>query len=157
MISAMLRFPPGSLHLFPVLFRSERWPPKGLSAIFSGIMIFHSQPLSRIRMQQAPRSASFVQTLVFTIIPIIMVVVLLYLAVFGSSGFIRRHRMMVDLDRVENRLEERQTENTHIQREIRYIRTNEQILRHAITEELLLSEPGSMVYRFDPLPDPAND
>lgn len=120
-------------------------------------MIFRSQPLSRIRMQPAQRSATFIQTLLFTIIPALFIIVLLYLAVFGPSGFIRRHRMIVDLDRVENRLEERQTENTHIQREILYIRTNEQILRHAITEELLLNEPNSTVYRFDPLPDPAND
>lgn len=119
-------------------------------------MLFRTQsrPLPRLNVQPAPRASTLGQFLLFTVIPGIIIVALMYLAVFGPSGFIRRHRMLADLERVEDRLEERNRDNTHIQREIQHIRSDEQILRGAITEELLLAAPNSTVYRFEPLPEP---
>lgn len=119
-------------------------------------MLFRTQtrPLPRLDTQPPPRASTLGQILVFTVIPGLIISLLLYLAVFGPSGFIRRHRMLADLERVEDRLEERQRDNTHLQREIQHIRSNEQILRGAVTEELLLTAPNSTVYRFEPMPEP---
>lgn len=88
------------------------------------------------------------QWLLLKVIPTGIVLVLVYLAIFGPSGMIRRHRMVVDLESVQRRLSEHQEENALLDREIRQLKTDEQTVRRAITEDLLLVEPDSTIYRF---------
>ena len=99
--------------------------------------------------ESLPRSVSLGQWLILRALPWGLVVMFLYLAVAGPSGLIRRHKMVVELDRVQRGLEERQAENARLTREINQLRDDDPTVRRAITQELLLVAPGSTVYTFE--------
>ena len=96
-----------------------------------------------------PRPAPARWWLLVTGVPAVLVVVLLYLAVFGQSGLVRRHRLMVDLENVERRLKENESENARLLREIRQLKEDAPTMERAAAEELLLVPPGSTIYRFE--------
>lgn len=103
----------------------------------------------RTLQMDVPRPAPIGQWLVFKAVPRIIVVVLIYLTIFGPSGMIRRHRMVADLDKVKQHLEERQAENALLVREIQLLNEDKLAVERKITEELLLVPPSSTLYRFD--------
>lgn len=85
---------------------------------------------------------------VFNIIPVTLVVGIIYLAIFGETGLIRRMELRADLERTERKLDLTRQENLRLQREVLQLRDSETTLRRAAAEELLLVPPGSTVYRF---------
>jgi cell division protein FtsB len=108
-----------------------------------------------------PRPGSFGQWLIFKAVPRFIVVVLVYLTIFGPSGMIRRHRMVADLEKVKRRLEDRQAENALLVRDIQLISNQSSlsepdtaiaapniVLERKIAEDLLLVAPNSTIYRF---------
>jgi cell division protein FtsB len=88
--------------------------------------------------------------LVFLALPLMVLVVAVYTAIWGSSGLVRRSRLQRDLDRVAIELKETQEFNARLTREVAQLRTDELTVRRAVAEELLLVPPGSTVYRFGP-------
>jgi cell division protein FtsB len=89
------------------------------------------------------------QRLLLTVVPAFLVVGLVYAAIAGDDGLLRRHRMQVDLERVQRRLESMEAENARLAREVGQLRDDEATVRRAIAEELLLVPQGSTVYRFE--------
>lgn len=96
-----------------------------------------------------PRPAPAGRWLLLTGVPAILVMVLLYLAVFGSSGLVRRHRLVVDLENVERRRQEHEDENARLLREIQQLKGDGPTVERAAAEELLLVPPNSTIYRFE--------
>jgi cell division protein FtsB len=88
------------------------------------------------------------QRLLLTVVPAFLVVGLVYAAIAGDDGLYRRHRMQVDLERVQRRLVAVEAENARLAREVGQLRGDEATVRGAIAEELLLVPEGSTVYRF---------
>ncbi len=88
--------------------------------------------------------------LLWNILPGALVVVLIYLAVFGENGILRRHRMVAELEAAERRLAEVEVVNARLEREIAQLRGNDRAMARVAAEELLLVPPGSTVYRFAP-------
>lgn len=86
--------------------------------------------------------------LVWNILPALMVLGMIYLAVWGEDGLWARHRVDAELARTERRLAELDAENARLDREIRALQADPVAVRRAVTEELLLVPPGSTVYRF---------
>ncbi|MFZ5480060.1 MAG: FtsB family cell division protein [Myxococcota bacterium] len=89
------------------------------------------------------------QKLVLTVVPAFLVVGLVYAAIAGDDGLVRRHRMQVDLERVQRKLEALEAENARLAREVGRLREDEATVRRAIAEELLLVPADSTVYRFE--------
>jgi cell division protein FtsB len=84
-----------------------------------------------------------------TLVPAVAVVVLIHSTIMGENGLLRRHRMLMDLERAERKLLAVHAENARLEREVRQLRADETTVRRAVAEELLLVPPGSVVYRFE--------
>jgi cell division protein FtsB len=87
--------------------------------------------------------------LLLTLLPAAVVVGLVHATIMGESGLLRRHRMQADLERVQRKLATTQAENARLIREVRQLQNDEDTVRRAAAEELLLVPPGSIVYRFE--------
>ena len=88
--------------------------------------------------------------LFLNLLPAAMVIGIVYLAVFGESGLLRRHHMIGDLDAVQRRLANVQAQNATLRREISQLGADDETVKRAAAEELVLVPPGSTVYRFTP-------
>jgi cell division protein FtsB len=88
--------------------------------------------------------------LVWTVLPALLVIWVIYLAIWGEDGLWARHRIEVELTRTERRLSDLDAENARLAREVTALQGDATTLQRAATEELLLVPPGSTVYRFDP-------
>lgn len=86
--------------------------------------------------------------LVWNVVPSIVVLGIMYLAVFGDDGMFRRIRMHAELEKVERRLASMQEENLLLEREVDQLRNDPVTQKRAAAEELLLVPPGSTVHRF---------
>lgn len=91
----------------------------------------------------------FLRRMLWNVLPAALVVVIIYLAVFGENGILRRHRMVAELEAAERRLEEVELVNARLRREVTQIRADDATVARVAAEELLLVPPGSTVYRFD--------
>lgn len=87
---------------------------------------------------------------VFLALPLTVLVMAVYTAIWGSSGILRRSRLQHDLDRVAIELRDTREVNARLTREVAQLRADEPTVRRAVAEELLLVPPGSTVYRFGP-------
>ena len=88
--------------------------------------------------------------LLWTLLPACLVLGIIYLSVFGDNGLIRRHRLEVELARVERRLVNVETESALLRREVDQLQHDPVTLRRAVARDLLLVPPGSTVYRLQP-------
>lgn len=86
--------------------------------------------------------------LVWNVVPTILVLGIIYLAVFGDNGMIRRFHMNADVERVGHRLEAVQAENARLERVVDQLRNDPVTARRAAAEELMLVPANSAVYRF---------
>lgn len=87
--------------------------------------------------------------ILLALVPAFVVVGLIWAAIAGDNGLLRRHRMQMDLARVHRRLTSVEGENARLDRELVQLRTDETVVRRAIGEELLLVPAGSTIYRFE--------
>lgn len=135
----------------PAEKRPNGWPiPELWDTQMAPCMATRTATFRRTSFPEAlPRPVTLGQWLVLKALPWGMVFTFLYLAVAGPSGLLRRHKMVVELDRVQRGLEERQAENARLIREINQLRDDDVTVRRAITQELLLVEKGSTVYKFE--------
>lgn len=92
----------------------------------------------------------FLRRLLWNVIPSALVVVIIYLAVFGENGILRRHRMVAELEVAQRRLAEVEVVNARLRREVQQLKADDAVVARAAAEELLLVPPGSTVYRFEP-------
>jgi cell division protein FtsB len=81
-------------------------------------------------------------------VPAGIVVTVLYLAVVGENGLVKRRELTVDLAKVERRLVVIRAENAALAREVARLRDDPGAQERAAAEELLLVPEGSTVYRF---------
>lgn len=89
-----------------------------------------------------------IRRLLITVLPASLVVSMVYLAVFGSNGLVARHRLQLELDREDRRMEEVTAENASLRREIHELHGDALTLQRAAAEDLQLVPAGSTVYRF---------
>ncbi len=87
--------------------------------------------------------------LLLTLVPAALVLGLVHATIMGNNGLVRRHHMQQDLERAHRKLTAIEAENILLDREVSQLRSDEDTLRRAVAEELLLVPPGSVVYRFD--------
>lgn len=83
------------------------------------------------------------------LLPAGVVMGLIYSAIWGDNGLVRRLRMQEEVGRVERSLAHVRSENALLEREVGQLRGDETTVRRAIAEELLLVPAGSTVYRFE--------
>lgn len=86
--------------------------------------------------------------LLWNVLPALVVLVILYLAVWGDNGLIKQRELTVDLAKTERRLEAVRRENASLEREVARLRDDPETQRRAAAEELLLVPAHSTVYRF---------
>lgn len=88
--------------------------------------------------------------LLWNVLPALLVVGMIYLALWGEDGLWARHRVELELARTERRLADVDAANARLAREVRALQGDPTTLQRAATEELLLVPAGSTVYRFEP-------
>jgi cell division protein FtsB len=88
--------------------------------------------------------------LVWNVLPTLAVGMILYLAVWGENGVIKRREVTRDAERAEHRLAAIRGENASLEHEIARLRSDGEAQRRAAAEELLLVPAHSTVYRFPP-------
>ncbi len=88
------------------------------------------------------------RSILLTIAPALLACVLVFLAIFGSDGLIMRHRLKVQLAQVQESITRVRKENLIYQREIQTLRNSPMALRRMAAQELLMAEPGTVIYRF---------
>lgn len=86
--------------------------------------------------------------ILLNLVPTLLALGIAWLAVFGDSGLVRRHRLREELARVERQVEATRAENAVLQRDIQRLEQDETGRRRAVAEELGLVPPGSTVYTF---------
>ena len=87
--------------------------------------------------------------LVWNVLPALMLVGVIYLAVWGEDGIWARRRIGAELARTERRLNDVRSDNARLSREVMALRDDPITLERAAAEDLLLVPPGSTVYRFE--------
>lgn len=88
--------------------------------------------------------------LLWNVIPAIVVIGVIYLAIFGEDGLLAQRRIEKDLARTERRLTEVRAENARLSREVKALQSDPTTRERAVAEEILLVPPGSTVYRLEP-------
>ncbi len=86
--------------------------------------------------------------LVWNVLPTVVVLGILYLAVWGDNGLVRRGELSADLVKAERRLETIRRENASLEREVARLADDPITQRRAAAEELLLVPAHSTLYRF---------
>jgi len=91
-----------------------------------------------------------VRRIVWNLLPAVMVIGMIYLAIFGEDGLLAQRRIEKDLARTERRLDEVRAENARLSREVKALQSDPVTRERAAAEEILLVPPGSTVYRLEP-------
>ncbi|MSQ00674.1 MAG: septum formation initiator family protein [Myxococcales bacterium] len=86
--------------------------------------------------------------LIWNVLPTALVLGILYLAVWGDNGLVRRGELAVDLAKAERRLDAVRRENASLEREVARLADDPVTQRRAAAEELLLVPAYSTLYRF---------
>ncbi|MBM4367137.1 MAG: septum formation initiator family protein [Deltaproteobacteria bacterium] len=89
-----------------------------------------------------------VSRVLWIVLPMLGVLTILALAVWGENGLIRHRELETDLAKVERRLAVITEENAALAREVSRLRDDDPTRRRAAAEELLLVPENSTVYRF---------
>lgn len=87
--------------------------------------------------------------LVMTIVPFTLMGAVVLMAIFGDHGLVRRHELRQKHAEVERRIQELQSENSELRRQIRLLDEDPVGLQRLAVEELLVAPPGSTIYRFE--------
>ncbi len=86
--------------------------------------------------------------LVWNVLPTVVVMGILYLAVWGDNGLVRGGELSADLAKAERRLDAVRRENASLEREVARLADDPVTQRRAAAEELLLVPAHSTLYRF---------
>ncbi len=86
--------------------------------------------------------------LLWNVLPTVVVMAILYLAVWGDNGLVKQRELAADLAKTERRLESVRRENASLEREVARLRDDSASQRRAAAEELLLVPAHSTVFRF---------
>lgn len=86
--------------------------------------------------------------LIWNLAPAGLVLGALWYALMGADGLLDRNDMKQRLLATEDRVLQVEAQNAQLRRAIRALKTDEQAIRRAAAQELLVAEKGSTLYRL---------
>jgi len=87
--------------------------------------------------------------LALTVAPLLVMMAVVLMAVFGDHGLVRRHELRLETVLVESRIAELSWENSEIKRSLRILDEHAVGLQRVATHQLRQAPENSTIYLFD--------
>ena len=91
-----------------------------------------------------------VRRLLWNLLPLALVVWAVATTLIGHEGLLNRHALKQVLYARREQVARLDADNALLRSRIRALRGSPEVIRRTAAEQLLLAEPGSTIYRFDP-------
>ena len=96
------------------------------------------------------------------LIPAGGILFILFFTIFGERGLLRIHRLMLEKQEIQKRMDDLMVENDKLKREIEALKTDRRFLESIARKDFGLVRPKEIIYQFSPsekaetkLPQPA--